>query len=124
MAKENQTQILVVSDKNAASSSNGSNSTQNSSGSNAPKWNVIIKTDIYINNTLLRPDGYSSIWFENIGEDRCNIFDSVPVNPESQLRKFENDPGQIIASQVPIQFEKKSADRRLLVTKIYYEKIG
>jgi hypothetical protein len=103
MENDNQTQILVVSDKNAATGANSSSSSQNNSGSNAPKWNVIIKTDIYTNNTLLRPDGYSSLWFENIGEDRCNIFDSVPVNPESQLRKFENDPGQIIASQVPMR---------------------
>ena len=119
-----QTQIVVVSDKNAANN-NGSGSSQNSNYSSyAPKWNVVIKTEIYNNNTLLRPDGYSSIWFENIGEDRCNIFDSVPVNPESLVRKFENQPGQIITTQITIQFEKKSQDRQILVTKIYYEKIG
>lgn len=121
MEKE-KTNILVVSDSKTR---NGGNSSQGAENANAygQKWHVIIKTDIVAQNTLLRPDGYSSVWFENIGEDNATIFDSVPVNPESLVRKFENRPGEIITTQIPVQFEKLSADRRLLVTKIYYERI-
>lgn len=125
MAGQGQTQILVISDKNAANNASGANSgTSNGSASNAPKWNIIIKSETVVKNSLIRPDGFSCIWFENIGEDKCNIFDSVPVNPESMVRQFNFDPGQIISSQIPVQFAMNSANKQLLITKIYFEKIG
>lgn len=87
------------------------------------QWFVNYKSEILSKNTLIAPDGFSSIVFENIGEDPCSIFDSLPVNPESRSREFLNRPGELFSSRIPVMFGNKSENKQLLVIKIYYEKI-
>jgi len=115
--------IIIVTGDSEGKQGGGQSLPGSSVYGHVPHYNVNIKTEMYVKNQLLRPDGFSQIWFENVGTDRCKIFDSVPVDPESNIRKFEFDPGQVISTQINIVFENMSVDKRLLITKIYYEKI-
>lgn len=127
MEKIDSTIIVVNSGQGSDQQPQGNGSNAQGSNSNlsftaGANWIVNIKTDILIKNQFIRPDGFSSIVFENIGEDPCTIMDSCPVNPENKAREWLNRPGEILTTQIPVIFENKSADKRLLITKIYYLK--
>ena len=114
--------IIVNSGQGSDQGSANNQSSANLSFTAGASWIVNVKTDLIIKNTLIRPDGFSSIIFENVGEDPCNIMDSCPINPENKAREWLNRPGEILTTQIPVIFENKSADKRLLVTKVYYLK--
>jgi hypothetical protein len=126
MEKADSSIIIINSGKGAdqQQQSNGSNagSSPNLSFTAGANWIVNVKTEVIMKNMFIRPDGFSSITFENIGEDPCSIMDSCPVNPENKAREWINRPGEILTTQINVIFENKSAVKRLLITKVYYLK--
>jgi hypothetical protein len=126
MEKADSSIIIINSGKGAdqQQQGNGSNagSSQNLSFTAGANWIVNVKTEVIMKNMFIRPDGFSSIIFENIGEDPCSIMDSCPVNPENKAREWINRPGEILTTQINVIFENKSANKRLLITKVYYLK--
>ena len=85
--------IIVNSGQGSDQGSANNQSSANLSFTAGASWIVNVKTDLIIKNTLIRPDGFSSIIFENVGEDPCNIMDSCPINPETFTRVVLNSTG-------------------------------
>lgn len=112
-------EVTLQKDKNTASSKNVMPGSLNSGS----RWYVNYRTEIITKNTVINPDSFSGVIFENIGEDRCNIFNLLPVNPSDKTREFLNRPGEIITTQIPIQFAGNSDNKKLSVIYVYYELI-
>lgn len=113
--------IQVVYEKEKTADNSGANSISGGNTAGA-QWFVNYRSEILNKNTLITPDGFASIIFENIGDDPCSILD-MAVNPESRAREFLNGPGELFSSRIPVSFGGKSENKQLLVIKIYYEKI-
>lgn len=84
------------------------------------KFKVNYRTDIISENTTIVPDGYTSIEFENIGEDDANLMDLIPLNPANRPRTFTNVPPDTISERMKLSFAGKSQSRKILVIKTYY----
>lgn len=112
--------------KEQGTSNNTSQATQNqpfNAGSSVVAvWHVQYQHELISTNKMIRPDGFSSIELENIGDDDCQIFGGIPLTPKDKGRKYENRPGEIITTQIPINFAGESENKKVYVTKTYYER--
>ncbi len=84
------------------------------------KFKVNYRTEIVSESTTIIPDGYTSIEFENIGEDDAALMDLIPLNPANKARTFTNVPPDIISERMKLSFGGKSESRKVLVIKTYY----
>lgn len=78
---------------------------------------------IVTSNDVIEPDGFSSIEFENIGNDNAYINQSIPLTANSLKRKFENDPDEIIKEKFSVNFAGNATDKKVLVIKTYYNRV-
>lgn len=88
------------------------------------KIGIIVLDIIITENSSIDPDGFSTIEFENIGSDDATIFDNVPLLTSSFSRKFEHRPGEIFSNSIKIKFSENSPDKKVLVTKTYFNEIS
>jgi hypothetical protein len=92
-------------------------------GNIVAEWYVQYQTDLITVNKEIKADGFSSVIMENIGEDTATLWNGLPLSPKDSRREFLNRPGEIITSSIPLKFANESANKQVLVTKIYYERV-
>ena len=89
------------------------------------KYLVDYKTEIINSDEIIKPDGFTSIMFRNLGDDDATILENVPLtNPAvdeiNQEFVFINRPGEIINTDIPIRFAGVGSTKKILMTKVYY----
>jgi hypothetical protein len=87
------------------------------------KIGVSIRAEIVSGSESINPDGFSEIRLRNIGSDNAKIFDVIPLNPSDPEWALKEDYFCKIIDKVRITFAGISADRQILVTKIYKDEL-
>ncbi|NOU19420.1 MAG: hypothetical protein HOO91_17830 [Bacteroidales bacterium] len=80
---------------------------------------VNYKTEIISSNESIEADGFSKIYFENIGTDSAFVDSVIPL---TYSKFFDNDPENTINDKFTVSFAGVDADMRVLVIKTYFEK--
>ncbi|NVO11722.1 MAG: hypothetical protein HXX16_17305 [Bacteroidales bacterium] len=80
---------------------------------------VNYNASVITSNESIEADGFSKIYFENIGTDSAFIDAVIPL---THPKFFDNDPENIINDKFKVSFAGANADKRVLVIKTYFEK--
>jgi len=83
------------------------------------KINVEYRTDIITENGYVKPDGFSSIEFQNPGSDDAVILEHIPLAAGGDPVVFINRPGEIIKNNFPVKFSTATAPM-VVIIKTYY----
>lgn len=75
--------------------------------------------ELITENTRISPDGFSSISFENVGEDGAVLDGVIPLNNNGVAREFNNEPYVQIESYFTIEFDNVNEDKRVVVVRSY-----
>lgn len=91
------------------------------------KYKVSYKTELYRNNSLIRPDGFSCITFKNQGNTIVTIDNSIELQPGESIY-FNEKPYVVIDSNVVVNFgdivgEETVKNNKLVVITSFYTEI-
>lgn len=90
------------------------------------KYKVSYKTELYRNNSLIRPDGFSCITFKNQGNTIVTIDNSIELQPGESIY-FNEKPYVVIDSNVVVNFgivgEETIKNNKLVVITSFYTEI-
>lgn len=93
------------------------------------QFRVTYETQVITANAVIRPKGFSSVSFRNIGDTDVTILNDIPVAGHvTGSAYFDeyfliNRPGEIVQSDIPVQFATPVTTTKLLVIKTYYEPV-
>lgn len=71
-------------------------------------------------NGLLPVDGYSCVSFENIGTSKATLMNTIPLVKGGTIREFNNRPGEVIKTPIPVTFDPTDTNTQVLVVFTYY----
>jgi hypothetical protein len=78
-------------------------------------------TEIITESKIIKPDTFSCISFQNIGEASAVLMDNIPLGSNDPVRNFKNEPGQIINCDFQVKFTEPGKERSVLIVKTYYK---
>lgn len=84
------------------------------------KFKATYSTEVISESKTIAPDGFTSIEFENIGDDDATLLSVIPLNPASKARTFTNVPPDVVAEKFKVSFAGKSENKKILVIKTFY----
>lgn len=87
------------------------------------KYETKTKSTSYTDNTVIIPDGYTSLIFVNTGNDTVFVNDNIPVLASTTL-KITNPPDTEFKEDIRIRFEGTGSSRKISVMRIYYNLIN
>lgn len=90
-------------------------------------WKVRYECEIITVNTVIKPKGFTSIIFRNIGDTDATILNNVPIKGHVTGAAYYdeffliNRPDEIINDEIPIQFATTVTTKQVIALKTYYE---
>jgi hypothetical protein len=81
---------------------------------------VHYETQIFTESGFINPNGFSSLYVENIGGDSALLLNEIPLLPDGK-RAFENNPGEEISDRIAVRFQGIDTNKKILVIKVYYK---
>ena len=91
------------------------------------KINVRYETEIITQGKQIKPNGFSSLTFRNLGDDDVSILNNIPVKAhvsgDTYFDEFFliNRPDEVISHDISITFANVGTNPQILVIKTYYE---
>lgn len=90
-------------------------------------FKVRYETEIITSNIAIKPKGFSSITFRNIGDTDATILNNIPIKAHASGDTYYdefmliNRPNEVINVDINIKFETLVTTQQLLVIKTFYE---
>ena len=91
------------------------------------RFKVRYETEIITENKRIKPNGFSSIVFRNLGDTDAVVLENIPLKAhvanDTYFDEFMfiNRPGEIIAQDLGVKFSAPNAGPSVLVIKTFYE---
>jgi hypothetical protein len=84
------------------------------------KIKVTYQTEVLTKNSIIKPDGFSSISFINSGDTDGNVLNDIPLIAGDPEYMLINRPSEEISQNIPVKFTGTGVAPKVIILKTYY----